>query len=70
MYLFGTSNTVTDSDLYLTIGNASGNIVTPSDNTTGSTPESPKSSPDYSTYVIIGIVIAGGAAVYLFMRKR
>ncbi len=69
VYLFGTSNSVTDDDLHLTIGNSTGGQVTQTpENTTTITPTKP--STDYSTYVIIGIVIAGGAAVYLFMRKR
>ena len=63
IYLFGTTVFTTSDDLSLTIGNA----------TSQSTPGEPKPAkdiPDYSIYVIIGIVIAGGAAVYLFIRKR
>ena len=63
IYLFGTTVFTTSDDLSLTIGNA----------TSQSTPGEPKpvkDVPDYSIYVIIGIVIAGGAAVYLFIRKR
>lgn len=63
IYLFGTTVFTTSDDLSLTIGNA----------TSQSTPGEPKpvkDVPDYSIYVIIGIVIGGGAAVYLFIRKR
>lgn len=66
VYLFGTATSVTDNNLSLTIGNASGSQGI--ENTTTET--QPKAPTDYSTYVIIGIVIAGGAAVYLFMRRR
>ena len=58
IYLFGTTTSTTSDDLSLTIGNVTGQ------------PKPVKDVPDYSMYVIIGIVIAGGAAVYLFMRKR
>jgi hypothetical protein len=65
VYLFGTGTSVTDKDLYLTIGSASGSQII--ENTTNTT--TPKLSIDYSTYVIIGIIVAGGAAIYLFMRR-
>lgn len=67
VYLFGTTTSVTDDDLSLTIGSAAGGQVMENTTKTGT---QPTTSPDYSTYVIIGIVIAGGAAVYLFMRRR
>ena len=67
VYLFGTATSVTDNDLSLTIGSAAGGQVI--ENTT-KTVTRPGPSADYSTYVIIGIVIAGGAAVYLFMKRR
>src|SRR5579885_309117 len=66
VYLFGTGTSVTDKDLYLTIGSASGSQII--ENTTNTTTP-PKLSIDYSTYVIIGIIVAGGAAIYLFMRR-
>ncbi len=59
LYLFGTTTSTTADDLSLTIGNAA-NQPTGSQNI----------GPDYSMYVIIGIVIGGGAAAYFFMRKR
>jgi hypothetical protein len=67
VYLFGTTASATDNDLSLTIGPASGQ--TPPNNES-STPVPASSTPDYSTYVIIGIVVAGAAAVYLFMKRR
>ncbi|MEO9278028.1 MAG: hypothetical protein ABI340_09660 [Nitrososphaera sp.] len=67
VYLFGTGTSVTDKDLYLTIGSASGSQII--ENTTNTTTP-PKLSIDDSTYVIIGIIVAGGAAIYLFMRRR
>jgi hypothetical protein len=66
IYLFGTTTSATDNDLTLTIGPASGQ--TPPTNGTISPP--PALAPDYSIYVIIGIVIAGAAAIYLFIKKR
>lgn len=67
VYLFGTTASATDNDLSLTIGPASGQ--TPPNNEPP-TPVPASSTPDYSTYVIIGIVVAGAAAVYLFMKRR
>ena len=68
VYLFGTTNSTTTDDSSLTIGKASGQ-TTPSENSTAIQP-TPKPIYDYSIYALIGIVIAGGAAVYLFMRRR
>ena len=62
IYLFGTTTSVTSDDISLTIGNA-----TSLPNQGGPIE---KKTPDYSMYAIIGIVVAGGAAVYLFMRRK
>jgi hypothetical protein len=68
IYLFGTTANVTSDQLAVTIGNATGQISQPPNSQGPNTPTSP--SIDYSTYVIIGIVAAGAAAVYLFMKRR
>ena len=70
IYLFGTTTSATGDDLALTLG--SGNASQPAQvltNSSGTTITNPN-SPDYSIYALIGIVIAGGAAVYLFMKRR
>jgi LPXTG-motif cell wall-anchored protein len=70
VYLFGKDTLVTSDQAFLTLGN-----TMPTDNTSGqdntTSPTSvPKTSDNYSIYVLIGIVAAGGAAVYLFMKRR
>lgn len=66
VYLFGKTNSVTDNDLWVTLSPAS---QPPAGNeSSGGTPTT--ASPDYSVYVIIGIVAAGGGAIYLFTRRR
>lgn len=67
IYLFGTTTSVTNDDLGITIGNTT-QVTQPLTNSSATT--STKTSPDYSTYVIIGIVAAGGGAVYLYMKRR
>src|SRR5574337_891290 len=71
IYIFGTTTSVTDDDLTLTIGSSSSQpaLVQPQTNSS-TTSSTPKNTSDYSTYVVIGIVIAGGAAVYLFTKRR
>lgn len=69
IYLFGTTTNVTNDDLAVTIGTTSDQIIQPLTNSSVTNLPS-KTSTDYSTYVVIGIVIAGGAAVYLFMKRR
>ncbi|TLX90255.1 MAG: hypothetical protein E6K93_05910 [Thaumarchaeota archaeon] len=64
IYLFGTTTSATSDDLSLTIGSTS-----PS-NPIGGENNNKETTPDYSTYTIIGIVAAGGAAVYLFVKRR
>ena len=70
VYLFGKDTSVTSDQAFLTLGN-----TMPTDNSSGqdnstSTPPVSKVSNNYSIYVLIGIVAAGGAAVYLFMKRR
>lgn len=70
VYLFGKDTSVTSDQAFLTLGN-----TIPTDNSSGqgnntSTLPVSKISNDYSIYVLIGIVASGGAAVYLFMKRR
>ena len=63
IYLFGTTTSATSDDLSLSIGSTSPPNPIGGEN-------NKETTPDYSTYTIIGIVAAGGAAVYLFIKKR
>lgn len=67
IYLFGKDTSVTSDQVSLTFGNTipSGN----QDNTTV-TPPAPSTPNNYSMYALIGIVAAGGAAIYLFLKRR
>ncbi len=67
IYLFGTTTNVTNDDLAVTVGTIS-QVTQPLTNS--STTGFSRTSPDYSTYIVIGIVVAGGAAVYLYMKRR
>ena len=70
VYLFGKDTSVTSDQASLTLGNTIPSDNSPGqDNTTGIAPVT-KGSNDYSIYALIGIVAAGGAAVYLFMKRR
>ena len=69
IYLFGTTQSTTDANLTLTLGNNPAQNSLPT-NTTNNEPITPKPSYDYSTLALIGIIIAGGAAVYLFIKRR
>ena len=69
IYLFGKTTSVTSNQSSLTLGNTPSQDKSIQTSTTTITP-TPKSSNDYSTYALIGIVTAGGAAVYLFMKRR
>ena len=70
VYLFGKDTTVTNDQAFLTLGNTMPTDNTPGQGNTTSPQPVPKTSNDYSIYVLIGIVAAGGAAVYLFMKRR
>jgi len=63
IYLFGTTTSATSDDLSLTLGSTSPPNPIGGEN-------NKETTPDYSTYTIIGIVAAGGAAVYLFIKRR
>jgi len=69
VYLFGKDTSVTSNQAFLTLGNTMPtDNVSGQDNSTSPPPVSKVSN--YSIYVLIGIVAAGGAAVYLFMKRR
>ena len=70
VYLFGKDTSVTNDQAFLTLGNTMPTDNTPGQGNSTSPPPVPKTSNDYSIYVLIGIVAAGGAAVYLFMKRR
>jgi hypothetical protein len=71
IYLFGTTTSFTGNQSSLTLGSAPVQSQSTQTNTTTiSTTPSAKSSNDYSTYALIGIIAAGGAAVYIFMKRR
>ncbi len=70
IYLFGKTTSISSDQASITLGTSvPTDIATGQDNTTG-TPSGPSIPTNYSIYVLIGIVAAGGAAVYLFMKRR
>ncbi len=70
IYLFGKNTTVTNDQASLTLGNSIPTDTSPAQNNTTSTPTLISNPNNYSIYALIGIVAAGGAAVYLFMKRR
>lgn len=70
IYLFGTTTSASSDDLALTLGSGNAAQSTQSLTNSSGTTITNTNGPDYSVYALIGIVIAGGAAVYLFMKRR
>lgn len=66
VYLFGTTTSMTSDQSSLTLGQSTGQLS--ENNNTKVT--SITNSDNYSIYALIGIVAVGGAAVYLFMKRR
>jgi hypothetical protein len=70
IYLFGTAISITNDQSSLTLGSALSPSHIIQDNATAGITPIKKLPNDYSTYALIGIGIAGGIAVYIFMRRR
>lgn len=72
IYLFGKTTSITSDQSSLTLGSAPIQSQSPQTNTTTSTTttQPTKSTEDYSSYALIGIIIAGAVAVYIFMKRR
>ena len=68
VYLFGTTFSASKNDLTLTIGNTTAGVENPIQPATP-TPFKPVIT-DYTSYVLVGIVVAAGIAIYIFLRKR
>lgn len=68
IYLFGTATNATSDQLSFSIGSSS--VQTNQNQTLSGSVISPSPVTDYSIYVIIGIVTAGAAAVYIFMKRK
>lgn len=69
VYLFGKDNSITSDQASITLGTS-----LPSDNQSNqnnsTTTTTPRTNDNYSVYALVGIVAAGAAAVYLFMKRR
>ena len=68
IYLFGKTTSITSDQSLLTLGSAPLGQPTQTNTTTITLPS--KSSNDYSTFALIGIIAAGAVAVYIFMKRR
>src|SRR5579872_5842064 len=67
IYLFGKDTSVTDSQASLTVSTS---MPTGNQNNTTVVQPTPVSNTNYSIYALIGIVAAGGAAIYLFLKRK
>jgi LPXTG-motif cell wall-anchored protein len=69
VYLFGKDNSITNDQASITLGTSLPSDNQPNQNG-NTTTTIPNTNNNYSIYALIGIVIAGAAAVYLFMKRR
>ncbi len=70
IYLFGKTTSITNDQASITLGSSVPNDTATGQGNTTITSSTPSTPTDYSIYALIGIVAAGGAAVYLFMKRR
>jgi hypothetical protein len=70
IYIFGKTTTATSDDLTLAVDSTPPSLPISGVNSSGNGTLPVPNNSDYSIYAIAGIVIAGGGAIYLFMRKR
>ncbi|MGI0007869.1 MAG: hypothetical protein ACREAR_07745 [Nitrosotalea sp.] len=70
IYLFGKTTSITNDQASITLGSSVPNDTATGQGNTTITSPTPSTPTDYSIYALIGIVAAGGAAVYLFMKRR
>lgn len=68
IYLFGKDTSVTSDQVSLTLGNTMPSSS--QDNTVTPPPPTVSGQNNYSMYALIGIVAVGGAAIYLFLKRR
>ncbi len=68
VYLFGKDNSITNDQASITLGTSLPSDNQPNQN--NNTTTTPDTNNNYSVYALIGIVAAGAAAVYLFMKRR
>jgi hypothetical protein len=69
VYLFGKDNSITADQASITLGTSLPSDSQPNQNGNTTTTNQPTNN-NYSVYALIGIVAAGAAAVYLFMKRR
>jgi hypothetical protein len=67
IYLFGKDTSVTSDQASLTVSTS---MPTGNQNNTTVVSPPPVSNTNYSIYALIGIVAAGGAAIYLFVKRK
>ena len=72
IYTFGKTTSITSDQASLTLGSAPAQTQPSQTNPPPTTITTPSENPsdDYSVYALIGIIIAGAVAVYIFMKRR